>query len=181
MSTPQLPDSKPSTRASIPRWMALTLGLFVWVVAIPLAHGVAPWAISLLTPRYGWTQGRPAPWNLLGLIPVLIAAACLIWIMVLGFARTPERVELEWNSPFLLLHGPYAFTRNPMYVAELGLWLGWALFYGSVPVFAGFVVLWVVVNYVVLPREERALEARFGESYRQYKSRIPRWLGKRGR
>lgn len=178
MSTPEIPDCERSNRISIPRWMALSLGLFVWLVAIPLAHGVVPWAISLLTPRYGWTEGRPALWNLTGLILVIVAAAGLIWIMVLGFAQTPERVVIEWNSSFLLMRGPYAFTRNPMYVAELGLWLGWALFYGSILVLVGSAVLHMVVNYVVLPREERALEARFGEAYRQYKNTVPRWLGK---
>lgn len=178
MSTLEVRDSKHSNRGSIPRWMALILGLFVWLVAIPLAHALVPWALSLLAPRYGWTQGNPAIWNQLGLIPVVVGAACLIWILVLGLAKTPERVELEWNSPFLLQRGPYAFTRNPMYVAELGLWLGWAIFYGSVPVLIGLVVLYVLVNYVVLPREEGALEARFGENYRHYKTTVPRWLGK---
>jgi protein-S-isoprenylcysteine O-methyltransferase Ste14 len=158
--------------------MALLLGLFVWLVAIPLVHGVLPWAISLLAPRYGWTEDGPAIWNLLGLIPVVISSACLIWIMILGFARTPERVDIEWNSPFLLMQGPYAFTRNPMYVAELGLWMGWTIFYGSLIVLIGLVVLWAVVNYMVLPREERALEARFGEVYLQYTRAVPRWIGK---
>lgn len=44
--------------------------------------------------------------------------------------------------------------------------------------FIGFAVLRVVVNFVILPREERVLEARFGEVYRQYKRTVPRWLGK---
>ena len=97
--------------------------------------------------------------------------------MILGFAQTPEKEDLEWNTSFLLMRGPYAFTRNPMYVAELGLWLGWTIFYGSISVFIGFIIFCVGVN-LFLPREERALEARFGESYRQYKGKVPRWLGK---
>src|SRR5437016_3775228 len=140
--------------------MALILGFFVWLVVIPLGHGVVPWAISLLAPRFGWAEGRPGIWNLLGLIPVIVAAACLIWIMVVGFTRVPDRVELGLTSMNLLMRGPYAFTRNPMYLAELALWLGWALFYGSAAVFIGFLVLWSVVIFLVLPREERGLEAR---------------------
>lgn len=174
----QISDEEPPGKVSLPRWLALALGVFAWLVAIPLAHGVLPWAVSLLAPRYGWMDGRPGSWNLLGSVPVLFAVVTLVWIMVLGFAETPEKVKLEWNSPFLLIRGPYAFTRNPMYVAELGLWLGWAIFYGSVTVLIGSALLWAVVNFIVLPREERALEMRFGEAYRQYKRDVPRWLGK---
>ena len=168
--TAKVPESKLSNRA-IPGWMALILGFFVWLVGIPLGHGVVPWAISLLAPHYGWIDGRPGIWNLLGLIPIVVGTACLIWIMVVGFAEIPESVELKLTPNHLLIRGPYTFTRNPMYVAELGLWLGWTVFYGSLPVSIGFVALCVVVSFVVLPREERALEARFGDTYREYKAK----------
>ncbi len=141
-----------------------------------LGHGVVPWAISLLTRRHGWTESGPGIWNFLGLIPVVAGATGLTWIAVVGFAETPERVELTLFPKHLLMRGPYRFTRNPMYGAELGLWLGWALWYGSVGVFSGFVVSWAVVNFVVVPREERSLEARFGETYREYKAKKPRWF-----
>ena len=178
MSIPKVPDSKPSNRVSIPRWMGRLLGFFVWFVAIPLVHGGVPWAISLLTTRFGWTEGHPGIWNLPGLIPVVIGSVVLIWIFVVGFAETPMRVELGLIPSFLLMRGPYAFTRNPMYVGELGLWLGWSFYYGSVIVLIGFVVFCVVVNFVVLPREERTLEAQFGETYLQYRKAVPRWFGK---
>ena len=55
-------------------------------------------------------------------------------------------------------------------------WL--ALFFGSPGVFIGCVALLSVVNLVILPREERGLEAAFGQAYLQYKDRVPRWLGK---
>lgn len=61
--------------------------------------------------------------------------------MVLHVTRTPARVKLEWTPTYLLRNGPYAFTRNPMYVAELALWFGWALLYGSVAVLIGFLFL----------------------------------------
>ena len=54
--------------------------------------------------------------------------------------------------------------------------LGWALFYGSVSILVGAVLAWILFNFVVVPREERDLEARFGESYLEYKNRVPRWL-----
>ena len=36
-----------------PRWMFIIFAFAVWLVLMPLIHGVLPWALSLLTPRYG--------------------------------------------------------------------------------------------------------------------------------
>ena len=180
MDVPTPPATKPSARVSIPRWLALILAPFVWLVAIPLVHGVVPWAISLLTTQHGWANDRPSPLNLLGLIPVIAGAVMLMWVFILGYVHVneiPERVELNWEPKLFFTRGPYAFTRNPMYVAELSLWLGWAILYGSLAVLAGFVVMCIGVSFVIR-REERDLEARFGAAYLQYKTFAPRWLGK---
>jgi protein-S-isoprenylcysteine O-methyltransferase Ste14 len=146
------------------------------VSGFTLAHGVVPWAVSWLTQRHGWTGGRPGLGNLPGLVPVVAGAAGFAWILVAGSAETPQRVDLTLTPSFLLMRGPYRFTRNPMYGAELMLWLGWAIWYGSVAVLSGCVVFWAVVNFVVVPREERTLEAQFGEAYRDYKAKKPRWF-----
>ena len=103
----------------------------------------------------------------------------LIWDFASGLARArelPERMQ-RLAPPFLMTTGPYAYTRNPMYVAELALWLGWAILFGSLVVLLGLVVLTVVIILLV-PREERGLERQFGETYRHYQARVPRWLGR---
>ncbi len=156
----------------IPRWASAV----VWWVGVPLVHGGLPWAVSRLGAYHGWTEGRPAPWNLLGLIPVAAGAACLAWVSVAHLSKTREGVEVALSTRYLVLGGPYAWTRNPMYVAEIALWLGWASLFGSLPVLAGAVALWAVMSFVVLPWEERALAERFGESYLAYKKSVPRWL-----
>ena len=173
-------DQEPSNRGSVPRWIAILIGLIFWIVGIPLIYGVGPLALSLITPHYGWTDGQPSLWNFLGLIPVLVGSACLIWIMVLHFARAPERVELEPTPSYLLRRGPYTFSRHPMYLCELMLLFGWVVFYGSLAVLVALAVAGVFFNFVKIPQEERTLEARFGEAYREYRSRVPRWFGKVG-
>ena len=110
------------------RSIAVIAGLFVLLVAIPLAHGVIPWALSTLLPRYGWADGSPGIWNRLGLIVVALAAALLMWIFASAIPQTPSKVRLGLNPSFLMVRGRYRLTRNPMYAAELGLWLGWAIF-----------------------------------------------------
>jgi protein-S-isoprenylcysteine O-methyltransferase Ste14 len=179
MSTPETSDTSPAQKTGIPRRLALALSPLVCLVAIPLAHGVVPWALSLLGPWYGWTDGSPAVWNLLGLVPIAAGVVVLLWLTLVGYsqrAQLPERVELNWDPKILMTRGPYASSRHPMYLAELGLWLGWAVLYGSIVVLAGFAILCVVVS-LLAPREERDLEAKFGEEYRRYRARVPRWLG----
>ena len=179
MSTTTPPDRNSTRGRGIPRWVLVILGLFVWLVGFPLAHGVLPWALSWLGPRYGWTAGYPGTWNWLGLILIAAGTALLIWNFASGLARVrelPERVQILPPN-FLITFGPYAYTRNPMYVAVLALWLDWATLFGSLVTLLGFVVLTVVI-ILVLPWEERGLETQFGETYRQYQARVPRWLGR---
>jgi protein-S-isoprenylcysteine O-methyltransferase Ste14 len=176
-------ESREPRAAGIPRWLALALAPVVWLVGFPAAHAGIPWALSHLGPRHGWADGDPSGWNLLGYVPVAAGAALLLWIMVFGFAHSrdlPERVPIDWSPALLMSGGPYAFSRHPMYVGELALWLGWAVLYGSLPVLIGFAALAAGVG-LLAPREERALEAKFGAVYRRYHARVPRWLGVRRR
>jgi len=178
MNTTNNPANEQSDAANLPRWAALIIALIFWVLLLPLVHAGIPWALSLFTPRYGWTEGQPGTWNWLGLIPIVPATICLIWLMILHFSRMPQNVKLERTPKYLLTGGPYRFTRNPMYIAELALWLGWAILYGSIPIFALLVMAPLGFKRVVA-REERDLQARFGESYVEYKNKVPRWFGKR--
>jgi len=98
--------------------------------------------------------------------------------MILHFSRIPKRVKLERTPTYLLTRGPYRFSRNPMYVAELALWFGWAILYGSIIVFVGFLIMGPLMNSRVIAREEHDLDARFGDAYHEYKSKVPRWFGK---
>ena len=103
----------------------------------------------------------------------------LVWIMIIALgvgSELPERVALDWSPKVFLKCGPYAVLRHPMYLAEIELWLGWAILFGSVYVLIGCLLISVGAS-IVAPREELALELKFGEAYRQYKSVVPRWLG----
>jgi protein-S-isoprenylcysteine O-methyltransferase Ste14 len=75
----------------------------------------------------------------------------------------------------LVVVGLYRFTRNPMYNGVLAILLGEAWFFRSLAVLeyaAGFLV---AAHLFVVLYEERALSSRFGESFRNYRSAVPRW------
>lgn len=164
----------------VSRGVGRVLSALAWVVGVPLAHGVLPWWISRLTPRLGWATGEPSAANWLGLPPVLLGAALLVWVMTAHFRRAselPAQLELDWQPKVFLAEGPYALSRNPMYVAELALWLGWALWFGSAALVVAALVLAVLMSRAIR-REEAALGAEFGEVYRSYRASVPRWLGR---
>ena len=166
--------------------MAL-LGALVVTVIYPLLMIVLPWGISLGTHRYGWGEIGPANWNLLGLVPVAVGIAGLVWVFGVMFAqlpKLPDGVDLEederiWSATarVLVTHGPFAFSRNPMFLSGLTVWLGWAMFYGSPVLLAMTVALWALTNFVIIPKDERALAAQFGEVYGDYRRHVRRWLG----
>ena len=163
------PD-QPKRAKFIPLWQAYPLAFLVW--------GILPWVISLLTPRYGWLAGHPSLWNLLGLIPVLVGTTGLIWGMILHGSESAEGIEWELDRSYLLRRGLYAFSRHPMYLSELTLLLGWAIYYGSLALLIALVAWFLFFNFYQTPLEERVLEVHFGEAYREYKKKVPRWIGK---
>lgn len=171
MNTTENPTEEHSKETKyLSPWLAYPLALLVW--------WVLPWAISLLTPYYGWKQGRPGPWNLLGLLPVLIGTIGLLWGVALHSAQSPKGIEWELDKSYFLRRGPYAFSRHPMYLSELILLLGWIIFYGSVAVLIAWLFGFLLFNYRVMPLEEQIMEEHFGEAYRKYKKQVPRWFGK---
>ena len=98
--------------------------------------------------------------------------------MAVHSAQSPDGIEWELDKSYLLQRGMYAYSRHPMYLSELILLFGWIIFYGSVALVIAFVIGYLLFNYYAMPQEERILEAHFGEAYREYKKKVPRWFGK---
>jgi protein-S-isoprenylcysteine O-methyltransferase Ste14 len=103
-----------------------------------------------------------------------------------GGAASRFRAQHTTVEPFdpskassLVVTGPNALTRNPMYVGMAGLLVANALRRGSwsgvLPI-AAFVG---VIDRFQIAAEERALAERFGDDYAAYRVNVPRWLGAR--
>lgn len=71
---------------------------------------------------------------------------------------------------------PYTFTRNPMYLGFAIALFGLAIFFGSFVMLLAPVVFFVVIDRMVIPREEDTMERMFGAQYLDYKSRVRRWI-----
>ena len=149
------------------------LGFLVFVAGIPAIM----W----------WVSGRPFPWAPMwlkavpALILMVIGLALSIWAIV-HMKRVGEgnpfdayNHEVAPRTKHLMTDGPYRFSRNPMlvgiYIYDLGLllWLqsGWSLLVFTVE---------VVFLTLQVRSEEKRLEADFGDEYRAYKQRVPRYF-----
>lgn len=74
----------------------------------------------------------------------------------------------------------YRMSRNPQ-ITGWGLMLCGASLAGRSPKFLLLVAAYFGVHRLYLPAEEQSLERAFGEEYRRYRARTPRWLGRPGR
>ena len=115
----------------------------------------------------------------LGAILLVVGFGLFCWCVAL-FARIGQGTLAPWDpTQRLVAVGPYRYVRNPMITGVAIVLAGLALFTGS-----WVLALWLGVfvsfnfGYFVLV-EEPGLEQRFGAPYREYKTRVPRWIPRR--
>lgn len=110
-----------------------------------------------------------------GLGLVAVWAALFVWAAV-TLLRAGATIRPDRPTRVLVTTGPYAVTRNPLYLGLTVLYVGLALIVNSLwPVF--FLPIPVLLlDRAVIPREERYLAATFGERYQEYRRRARRWL-----
>jgi len=79
-------------------------------------------------------------------------------------------------STRIVAHGPYRFSRNPIYFGFALLTLGLAILVNSAWMLLAVPIGLVLIDRLVITREERYLERKFGEEYLNYKRSVRRWI-----
>lgn len=116
--------------------------------------------------------------NVRSLVAMLLIAvgAGLCWKTVSLFIEYGEGIPAPFDPPRkLVIRGPYIYMRNPMMVAVCLVLSGEALLFASVPLGLWFLFFFGLCLILIPLWEEPDLEKRFGESYREYKQKVPRW------
>jgi protein-S-isoprenylcysteine O-methyltransferase Ste14 len=148
-------------------------GILFWPPAIylvPLATGLVA---HFIYPVYLAPDGL---W-------LMIAGGALV-VLFFGLAlwaeRTMHRAGTNVNpykpTMAIVMEGPYRFTRNPMYLSMIFLYLGICFLLNALWPLVFLPVVIFVITYGVIAREERYLEKKFGAVYVQYKARVRRWV-----
>lgn len=141
-------------------------------VALVIVAGM--WLLAWVTPVVPLAELVRVP------IACVLAAGGLAFGLAgsLAFRRAGTTVNplKPERASQLVISGVYRITRNPMY---LGLLLGLAalaLYFAAPLALAGPVVFAAYIHRFQIKPEERALEAKFGSAYIDYKQRVRRWL-----
>lgn len=141
---------------------------------IYLGFLLAGWAVE----RFGveFTLGLPTDWRR-GLALALVVGGLLIeGVATVQFRRLGTPPQPWKPTTALATGGLYRFSRNPIYVGFALIYLGFAVAMDSPAALALLIPCLIVVDRLVIAREERYLEGRFGDAYRAYRNEVRRWL-----
>ena len=106
-------------------------------------------------------------------VPLILTG--LIFALAGGLVRAWAAGAIRKNR-VLTTHGPYAFTRNPLYFGTFLIGLGFAIASGVIWFLAAFLVFFAVIYGKTMRREERRLAELFGAEFDRYATAVPRFL-----
>jgi protein-S-isoprenylcysteine O-methyltransferase Ste14 len=98
-----------------------------------------------------------------------------VWATFHFYEHHMKVISLEPQTA-LLTSGPYAFSRNPLYLGgNVFIFFGAALVLGS-PAALIITALHIPLVDRLIRREERQMEKQFGEDWLRYRNRVHRWI-----
>jgi len=154
-------------RALIAGRLVVALPLFGSVLAYLLSPGSMAWASVALPALLRW----------LGVALGVAVLPAVYWVLHTLGPNVSETVLTKEHHQ-LVTTGPYRWVRHPLYVVGIGLFSSVGLMAANAFILAWTVVALIAVRFVVVPREESALVAKFGEDYRRYQARTGALLPK---
>ena len=165
--------------------VALTDGDTVELMMKSLENRIPPPFLTVIVAAAMWGASVLAPALMLG--PVAHFAPVALFLVLAGLFAVPafiafgrakttiDPVHIDRASA-VVTSGVYRFTRNPMYLGLTCLLLSWSAFLAAPWTLLGPLFFALYIDRFQIVPEERAMEARFGAAYLDYKSRVRRWI-----
>jgi len=91
-------------------------------------------------------------------------------------ANESQPVPMMPIASALCTSGPFRFSRNPIYLGDWLILVGVSLLLSTFWPLLFAPLIWIMLRFGVIRHEEAHLEAKFGDAYRGYKTRVRRWL-----
>jgi protein-S-isoprenylcysteine O-methyltransferase Ste14 len=119
---------------------------------------------------------RSVGWHhVIGLL--LVAAGVGLCTFAAAIFQARDTTKNPYGEPAtFVVQAPYTWTRNPMYLGITTALLGFAIFFGSIVMLLAPIAFFIVIDRMVIPREEETMERLFSQQYVDYKNRVRRWI-----
>ena len=121
----------------------------------------------------------PQPYNYVGLVFIPVGFLLIIWanyaLLVIGKISLRDREPMQ-RPEYLVLAGPYRFSRNPLYLGVLFALVGLVIVWSSIVIAFLTILVYIIFRNRFIKREEIILEEEFGDDYRDFKNRVGRWF-----
>lgn len=115
------------------------------------------------------------PWNATGLIP-LVFGAVLNMSADRAFTKNGTTVNPFEESRTLVTSGAFRYSRNPMYLGMVLILTGVAFLLGTLSPFIILPVFAITMDRVFIIDEEKKLDHRFGDQWKEYRANVRRWI-----
>ncbi|PPJ49155.1 isoprenylcysteine carboxylmethyltransferase family protein [Rhizobium sp. KAs_5_22] len=134
--------------------------------------------LGLLAERFVSLRSFGIDWRLLTTTGVLLFVAGVAMMLAAAglFRRLGTNAPPTQPTTLIVKTGPYRWTRNPMYLAMALIYAGLAIGFDGPIALTLLPLVLIIIQTQVIAREERYLEAKFGDEYRRYKVEVRRWL-----
>jgi protein-S-isoprenylcysteine O-methyltransferase Ste14 len=153
----------------------ISAGRIPWPPAVYLVALIAAIALHVAYPL-PWLRGLLGD-LLFAIGGIAILAVIGLWVTAIR-AMKAARTTLNPNGipEKLLTGGPFAVSRNPLYLANTLLLIGIGLIVGGVWFILAALLAAFATQKLSIEREEAVLAQRFGKRYRDYTKRVRRWI-----
>ena len=111
----------------------------------------------------------------LGWLLVGLAIATDVWVLMM-FKNHSTNIRPDRPAETLVTSGPFACSRNPIYVGNVAIIVGLSMARGSLWYLLLVPVIILLIQELAIKREEAHMAARFGEQWADYAAKIRRWL-----
>lgn len=130
------------------------------------------------------------------LILMLIFQESTVWTLIIGFAialigelirfwgvswaGSETRTTGTVGGTFLIISGPFAYVRNPLYVGNILIYLGLGIMsFAWFPYLQIVALLFFILQYYfIVKEEEKYLVEKFGEQYKEYCKYVPAFFSR---
>lgn len=138
----------------------------IFVVAFPIIASQGDALIGISVPSWIRFVG----------LSVIVLSGALSYSSFWLFMTRGKATALPTDAPTkMLVFGPYRYVRNPMYIGNIGMVFGSAMFFRSPGILAYAIALCMLTHLYVVLHEEPRLLVKFGNDYQTYRTAVRRW------